>query len=403
MPSEVFLNKDEVRLILPVLERVLAGVANERHRKQYVTVQLPLANPVYERRAFDEEIFSYVLSCRNKVKQIGSSRKLRLNPFEVSALALATRVSLKVKSSHNEVVSGARFALKLEKLRKRAKRAWIRRRGVSSFRDTSLRWKRFVEWLRFEILAPSKRRSSRLESLEMIQREQREFMRDIARTIASAEADIKQMLHLADLARREVKRNRHPFTMRELIADKQKAELFLADFVLKRLGHTVLKSAYQPLCVRMSAKGKEMQAALTVTVPNPKLQRALERWIDREIDPEYLDAVREEIAYQLGFDDLHYISARCKGTHAVVRACKPEYNADTDLRSFYAVWAARWLLALQPDKDLVRAVVGPAFRAAKANWENLSPLTRQRKLNQITARYYSEPDPSPRCVHPFAA
>jgi hypothetical protein len=406
MTTEIYLNPEEIAFMLPVLEKVLNGVATERARKHYAGVVSPFARPVYNQRLFDEEIFQIILSCRNKLKQIGHSRKLRLNCFELAALALALRVNLKEKSLPQELRLAhciACLSRKLESLRKRGKRSWIRKHGTDSFRDASLRWKRFVAWLRFEILAPHQRRLMPVKGPDLLAREQREYMRSLARSIANAGADTKQMQHLADLARLEVRRGRHPFTMRELLADMLKAEQFLVVFILKRKGPGVFKTEYLPKVLRAARLSKDFNATLTSTTPDRKLQAALAKWIEREVDPGYFDDVRKDIGYQLGFVDLHYIGVKAKGMSAVIQACRPEYDANTDRCSFYAVWATRWLLTLQPNKDLVRMVIGPAFRAAKERSEKLNPLARQRKLKHIDARYNSEPDTRSRRVRPFPA
>ena len=404
MTTEVYLNPKEVKLLLPVLERILNGVAAERGRMQYAGTVFPFARPVYSARAFDHELFGHILSCRNKLKGIGPSRKLRLDAFELAALALSIRVA--VKGQHDadglKPATVNRIERKLEICRKRAKRCWIHRYGPDAFTKSSQRWKQFVGWLRFEILAPRQRRPLPLRGASMIAQEYRSFMRKTARDITVAGADEAEVEHLADLARREIRRRRHPHTMRELINDTAKAQQFLANFILVRKGPEILRQEYLPRALQMSQLGGRFKAALEGDVPDPKLLSLLTKWIRRQVDPGYFAEVREEIEYQLGFSDLHRIAHSGKGIRNLVESCKPLYSQDDDLRSYWAVWAVRWMLALVPDVNVVRRVVGPAFNEAKSWWGNLSTLTRQRTLNGIYARYPSE-DPSSRCLHPFAS
>jgi hypothetical protein len=63
--------------------------------------------------------------------------------------------------------------------------------------------------------------------------------------------------------------------MRELLHDESKAQRFLADFILKRLGLPALKPEYQPRCFRAGSIVKGLQASLTIANPNPKLQATL--------------------------------------------------------------------------------------------------------------------------------
>jgi hypothetical protein len=389
--NEIYLNPEEVIWTLPVLERILNGVATESMRKQYVGVDLPFEIPVYTDRRFEEEMFRYVLSCRNKLRRIGSSRKLRLSCFELAALALAGRVTAKEASRVEEVLRTAgivQLRRKLEKLRKRAKRAWIRRYGIDAFRSASDNWQRFVNWLRFRILAPPHRRQRPRVDVA-VHREEREFMRNLALSMASSAGHTNELEHLADLAKAEVRRGeRHPFTIRELLADKPKAQQFLAEFILKRKDPDVLRAEFQPDIMRASRLGKQFAASLTVATSDPKLQKVLAKWIEREIDPGYFDDVGEEVKYQLlNLADQHRLEVSTKAPKQIIQACKPDYNDEVDLRSFFGIWAARFLLVLQPDRNAALQVVSPAFQDAKACWQKLTPLTRQRKLDEISAGY----------------
>jgi hypothetical protein len=372
--TEIYLNRKEVKLLLPVLERVLNGVATERGRKQYAGTVHPFARPVYSTRVFDAELFTHILSVRNKLKKIGRSSKLRLNAFELASLALSFRFAVKEGLGTDSLKRAAaeRLERKLEICRKRAKRSWIRRNGIESFNQASHRWQELVAWLRFEILAPAHRRPLPMRSSSLIAQEHRNFMRNTARDVTVAGADGTEVQHLADLARREVRRRRHPYTMRELINNASKAQLFLANFILARKSPEILKQEYLPRALQMSQLGKRFKETLERDVPNPKLLSLLAKWIQREVDPGYYDEVCEEIGYQLGFSDLHRIASSGKGIRSLVESCKPHYSEDDDPRSYWAVWAARWLLALEPDVNMVRRVIGPAFHETKSWWGNLS-------------------------------
>jgi hypothetical protein len=84
-------------------------------------------------------------------------------------------------------------------------------------------------------------------------------------------ADQQRIHHLADLARREIRRQRHVKispTLRELLLDHDRTRKFLAEFILKRDGPDILVPEFQPLCYRMAALGERMRAAMVLGAPD---------------------------------------------------------------------------------------------------------------------------------------
>ncbi len=83
------------------------------------------------------------------------SRRLRLDPFELAACILGVRVGeMACRHGHfkpcppNYKVRARRLVKKLERLRKRAKRAYTRIHGQAAFAEASHRWQQHVRFVR---------------------------------------------------------------------------------------------------------------------------------------------------------------------------------------------------------------------------------------------------------------
>jgi len=222
------------------------------------------ANEVYRDRCLDEEMGDYVLSCRNKLKFTGAWCVVDLNCFEFAAAANAFRVVRKEKLVSKDMLASPSVAgleRKIENARRCAKRSAIKQIGPASYKEKADRWGHFVEWMRFNLLSPRLRRKTR-NGVWLLRKEQRETMRELAMQVVVETADQTQIYHLADLARREIRRGRHGTTLRALLADHDKARQFLAIFFLKRLDPEILVPEFQPLCVLQSNCGEQLKRAL---------------------------------------------------------------------------------------------------------------------------------------------
>ena len=107
------------------------------------------------------------------------------------------------------------------------------RSGRTSYKEKADRWSHFVEWMRYNLLYYRPRRQSNKNATRFY-KEQRETMRALAMQVVIETADQEHIHHLADLARREIRRRRHEPTVRALLADQDQARQFLADFFLER-------------------------------------------------------------------------------------------------------------------------------------------------------------------------
>ncbi len=264
--------KQEVAVISPALEDMVAGLfeaGRGRYPRQDTTSVPYHGQEVYRERRFDDEMHVHVLSCRNKLKFKGASKEVRLNAFELAAAALAFRVVREEELVPNEMLTSplvAGLERKLENARKRAKRAAIKQTGLALYKEESDRWTHFVEWMRYNLLYYRPRRKSYKQGT-LFYKEQRDALRALAMQVVVAAADQQQVHHLADLARRELRRRRHVEvspTLRALLKDHEKARQFLAMFILKRGGPDILFPEFQPLCVRMANRAERLTLALCI-------------------------------------------------------------------------------------------------------------------------------------------
>jgi hypothetical protein len=269
--SSITFSKHEVAVMLPALEDLLNGIVEACRRDSYPrrdTTHIPYrGQEVYRERRFNGKMAAHVLSCRNELKFKGASRTLDLNCFELAVAGLAFRVVRKEKLVSKDMLlspSVAGLECKIENARKRAKRSAIKQIGPASYKEKADRWSHFAEWMRYNLLYYRSRRSSNKNST-LFHKEQRETMRALAMQVVVETADQLQIYHLADLARREIRRHRHVEvspTLRALLEYREKARQFLASFFLKRLDPEILVPEFQSLDVRQSNCGEKLKRAL---------------------------------------------------------------------------------------------------------------------------------------------
>jgi hypothetical protein len=131
----------------------LAAVGNQKalaieHRIDCV------ASDVYRDREFDAEMSARIISVREKLWDLTQSRKIHLDAFELSALALALRLFGAQRLVDTTESGSAEIELlqfKIETYRKRARRSATARIGALDYQSTAGRW-RFVAWLRYNVL-----------------------------------------------------------------------------------------------------------------------------------------------------------------------------------------------------------------------------------------------------------
>jgi hypothetical protein len=149
----------EYQLLKPGLDVLSNGLANAKagnfpHQNPWHRIDC-VASDVYRDREFDEEMAVRIDSVRGKVWDLSHSRKIRLDVFEISIMGLATRLSKSQKLVDcTESISSRTKSLqeKIEIYRRRAARSATRKIGTVLYQSAAKRWRRFVDWLRYNAL-----------------------------------------------------------------------------------------------------------------------------------------------------------------------------------------------------------------------------------------------------------
>ena len=152
---EIHLSARERRRLLPGLEHLSNGLGSFIYLGS-----TPNANPdelirlrppaIHEDRQFDLEFSEWVFYVRNQVKWPPRSCKFHFTEVEFSILALAARVTKRLRKASSRISRPLQD--KLETFRKRAKRAAIAELGEQEYKKTTLKWRYFLSWMRFYLL-----------------------------------------------------------------------------------------------------------------------------------------------------------------------------------------------------------------------------------------------------------
>jgi hypothetical protein len=169
--------------------------------------------------------------------------RVRLDAFGVAAAVLGVRAALrKVRSAGIESaptqskIRVKKLLSKLEKYRKRAKRAFIARSGRAEYASARTRWKRFLRWVRVTLLGTGRWPTCAHRRLifQLMLKEwmaiAREGLLELDRPIPP-EPELKRFMRLA---LRESRRRRVNFSPKYLLRDRDFGRGYLADFVRDR-------------------------------------------------------------------------------------------------------------------------------------------------------------------------
>jgi hypothetical protein len=237
-PTECLLLKPGLDVLANGLASAKLGAFPHRHRWHGIDY---VASNVYRDQEFDAEMAARIIRVRGKLWDLTQSGKIRIDAFELSALALAVRLSRAQKLvDGTESVSSEITLLqaKIEIYRRRAGRSAITKIGRVAYQSAAQRWRRFVAWLRYNTLYISlpKRGEARRATLWREQRLQLTELinRVLAERFLEAPSD-GEMAKIVTLATRSLRRGRHPVGLRELLRAPQAHTDFLAGFVEKRV------------------------------------------------------------------------------------------------------------------------------------------------------------------------
>jgi hypothetical protein len=232
----------ENRLLKPGLDVLANGLAGakaghfpHRHLIDWVTAD------VYRSQAYDDEMAVRMIRVRRKLWDLNQSRKIRIDAFELSALALASRLSRaqKLVDATQSISTEIRLLqFKIELYRKRAKRSAIASTRRLEYQSAAERWRRFVAWLRYNILYVNVPNRGEPQPATLWREQRRQLSELIKKSLAQrffeTPSDM-EMMHIVTLATRSLRRGRHPMSLRELLRAPQAHTDFLARFVEKRI------------------------------------------------------------------------------------------------------------------------------------------------------------------------
>jgi len=153
------LARDEARLIRPGLLRLIIAHRHWQDRgaslvspASYISIPQLMDEGEFSQQC-QATVFHVAVIATNSFK--AQSRRLRLDSFELAAGILCVRVTeMMARHGHLEPrpsrykVRCRHLLKKLERLRKRAKRAYIRVQGQRAFAEASHRWQEYVRFVR---------------------------------------------------------------------------------------------------------------------------------------------------------------------------------------------------------------------------------------------------------------
>jgi hypothetical protein len=421
----------EYTLLRPGLERLANGLATaklgnfpDRH-----ALRLGADNGgIYPRRRFDQDMADRIISVRRKLWEIASSRKVRLDMFELAAAAFALRILKPAADNPIDTNSVRSLAQKLETYRKRAKRKTVGRFGYVETCIKSSRWRWFTGWCRVNIVNPRVPFSQQQTRSKRHWAAQRSQLGDMVRRVVEANcyAALRepQMKRVVRLLKEELRRGRHPMRLRELLQNREgSGDTLLFDLVAKKVELVPGPGAKLPLCVTQSEiaerfkegrrkriqwmagqTGEFQSAPPSANAPAPPsatppitfvtasqaphkaprtrvthqivsapsdqtLTAAVSRFLDRVERFCWKDVVNWAIEINSRERGLPVKTSPTEALNQVVEACEPEGHDYTltlyqDHVNFYQEWLLNWLRAYRSAPSEIQQILRDGYHLA---------------------------------------
>lgn len=196
--------------------------------------------------SYDQDLMDGIIALRVTVVSLAPSGRLRVDTsFEIGACALAVRVvARRCRHGHTRFDmpqvdrASKRLLRRLEVVRKRAKRAEVRRSGLNSYQARAHEWQRFIRWIRVHIPdcgSTRLRRPARFGPPKMIVDKLVSWVRAELMECKQRLPNERELRRLVRLALRYIRRGRRGFSGRYFLEDKVFASAYLANFVTTRL------------------------------------------------------------------------------------------------------------------------------------------------------------------------
>jgi len=236
--SRISLNKNENAAIRSGLDRILNEFASVRTTSRRVPDLLDTSlKDKLQPRSFTPEHYDLILCLRNGLAAVAhhNRSKHRVNVIECAILAFALRVARRF----NKAQASTKLDKKLEIHRKRAKRRAIAAAGHAAYKGAAELWVRTSRWIRFNLLPLPTKRGYRYHKPRKFYGQQFRTMVVYAQAVIAERCTealaVGELERLVKLVIREILRRRHPdVTVRELVADEQRAKGFLFEVMKKK-------------------------------------------------------------------------------------------------------------------------------------------------------------------------
>ena len=172
-----------------------------------------------------------------------TSHRLRADAFDLAVLMLCVRTT-RSQNRHGHIRfasnlrSSDRLVSKLERNRKRAKRAWLGSAADKVYWDYQLRWHKLLLWIRVHLLfcrcnrtEPGSRARLERQNVKHCVALAREGLKK-ERVLPPSEKDLRRLVRLA---MRYVRRGRAVVTLGSLLHGSPSGQRYLTKFVMERL------------------------------------------------------------------------------------------------------------------------------------------------------------------------
>lgn len=156
LPSEhVHFHRNQLSLLLRAIKKVNARLGGANlgsfpHRFPFDRIDIQESARLYAERKYDKQLASQLQLLQNRCAGLHRYGKLRLNLVHVTVLAFALRHNREAQAKDDPVVR--ELERLLENLRRRLKRATIRKFGDAFYAEFKQRWNRFVQWMNYYLL-----------------------------------------------------------------------------------------------------------------------------------------------------------------------------------------------------------------------------------------------------------
>jgi hypothetical protein len=165
--TRITITPQEFRLLSPGLEILANGLAAAKvgrfpNRHPWDRIDT-VGSDIYLDRVYDEGMGERIVTTRAKLIGMTATRKIRVDVFQISVAAMALRLGKPKLDTQLPVRLTKHTSLvrKLEKYRKRARRAAVADLGTIEFAKTAESWRRFNQWVRYHLLQFTFRNISR--------------------------------------------------------------------------------------------------------------------------------------------------------------------------------------------------------------------------------------------------